>query len=94
MGNARADEFGRAIPSEGGGYDLIVLGLQEATWSTKKKQIDPTLTMSLVNENDEIKKNDPSCVKQLINDINDVLGSDYSLVFLFLKFYFFLLFFK
>ena len=45
MGNARADEFGRAIPSEGGGYDLIVLGLQEATWSTKKKQIDPTITI-------------------------------------------------
>lgn len=35
MGNAMSDCFDRILPFEGGGYDLIALGLQESTYSIK-----------------------------------------------------------
>jgi hypothetical protein len=78
MGNARADEFGRVIPAGGGDYDIIVLGLQEATWSLKKeprKSMDPS---SFSDQDD--KKSEPDCVRQLLNDLNEVFGPEFPLV--------------
>ncbi len=36
VGNARPDQFEQILPARGGAYDIIALGLQEATWSTKE----------------------------------------------------------
>lgn len=81
MGNARADEFGRVIPLGGGDYDIVVLGLQEATWSMKKearRSIDPSMSMS--EDEPQSKKSDPDCVRQLLNDLNEVFGPNFPLV--------------
>lgn len=81
MGNARADEFGRVIPIGGGDYDIIVLGLQEATWTIKKeprKSMDPNMVS--LSEDEPSKKTDPDCVRQLLNDLNEVLTPNFPLV--------------
>jgi hypothetical protein len=85
MGNARADEFGRVIPIGGGDYDIIVLGLQEATWSLKKearKSIEPRKTMepTSFSDQDDKKNNEPDCIRQLLNDLSEVFGPNFPLV--------------
>jgi hypothetical protein len=82
MGNARADEFGRVIPVGGGDYDIIVLGLQEATWSIKKetrKSIDPSMGSGSQTDEDP-KKSELDCVRQLLSDVGEVLGPTFPLV--------------
>jgi hypothetical protein len=79
MGNARADEFGRVIPQGGGDYDIIVLGLQEATWSIQKEKRKSVETMGSQAEDDP-KKSELDCVRQLLSDLGEVLGPTFPLV--------------
>lgn len=62
MGNARCEELNDILPPNGGKYDIIALGLQEATWGTPKDKNDS-------QDGDQLN----SCYEQLTTDISSCL---------------------
>jgi hypothetical protein len=74
MGNAKAEGLENMLPASGAGYDLIVLGLQESTYTVKgKEEKDKSGAPKRKG------KVDP-CVAQLMDQIEIVLGPEFVLV--------------
>lgn len=66
MGNQRCETLEDMLPRRGGAFDIIALGLQEATWTESGES--------------ESKKNDDSCYKQLETDLKKCISPEFDLV--------------
>eukprot|EP00602_Paraphysomonas_sp_CaronLab_P009117 CAMPEP_0185026172 /NCGR_PEP_ID=MMETSP1103-20130426/10132_1 /TAXON_ID=36769 /ORGANISM="Paraphysomonas bandaiensis, Strain Caron Lab Isolate" /LENGTH=602 /DNA_ID=CAMNT_0027559665 /DNA_START=90 /DNA_END=1898 /DNA_ORIENTATION=- len=69
MGNAPPERsFEQMVPIRGGEYDVIALGLQEATWSVKKTKEESETSA------------EAQCVRQLLAAVKDILDDDFFMV--------------
>jgi hypothetical protein len=75
MGNAKAEGLENILPATGSGYDLIVLGLQESTYTVKAKDENKE---KAGNSKRKIKVE--PCVSILMDQIEAVLGPEFGLV--------------
>lgn len=86
MGNAMSNCFNRILPPAGKGCDLLVLGLQESTYSIASRSSSSSNLEGVpaAVEEKEVgsgaKKEDEGCVTQLIGQVQDILTTDFYLV--------------